>query len=337
MGNARRGKVIFIRSIIDFDHIGDKELSQFIAVSIGMDVDSLFDLLRKEAIVNEEQEKRFHIEMWRRLLSAVQQHYIVIDYVSDLVDRIVDPATMDSKFEEQALTEIKDIESSRYFTIGSIDMERRQIMLGNRDLFALDQENASEYAEFWYILRQQLCSYNDLLIITENEPSVQATLHKFADSRLLYSWDKSILETARMPVTLVPQGYLEVHDEDQIWVLKHAGEQIRINTIEHLYWAYAHPLLRVHQVYERILRDTGYDAVELASHMLENVPILINEGERLLYIDEAIRHVRSYSELLDENEQLKLKVEEVRNDTKGPSNSSLEQASDSDEQNTGEN
>ncbi|MNP72824.1 hypothetical protein D3C76_1694500 [compost metagenome] len=86
---------------------------------------------------------------------------------------------------------------------------------------------------------------------------------------------------------------------------------MEISEIEHLYWAYSHPLLTVRQVYERLLRDTGYDAEELAEHMLAHIPALINEGERLLYIDEALCHERSYAELLAENEMLKRELDEL--------------------------
>lgn len=330
-------KLFFVRSIVDFDQIEDKDLSQFIAVAYGMEIDSLFKLLQKEAVVNEEQQKILYVEMWKRLLIAVEQHYIVIDYISDLAERILDPETIDSTYKANAITEINDNESSRYFTIGSIDMERRQIVVGNHDLFALDQEDASTYAEFWYVLRQQLCSYNDLIEIIEDKQIIRTILQEFAVSRLLFTWDKSILETSRLPVALVPQGYLEKHDEDQMWVLNHGGEKIRVNSIQHLYWAYAHPLLMVHQVYERILRDTGYDAVELATHMLESIPALINEGDRLLYIDEAIRHSRSYAELLKENKQLKVEIEKLQNeDILNQSNISPDHSNGSNEQKPGE-
>lgn len=307
---------LFIRSIINYDLIREEPLSQLIAAAAAAGtVAAFFKQLQHElVVVEDEQLMQLYIQMWNVLQQGLRQHWIIIDYIPDLKEWLHEPASVSEQYEDTAIPTVVPLKegTERYFTLGRLDMDQQKIAIAQQEGLALEVDQGVQDAELWYLLRQQLCSYEDLAeMLSEETTDLQHGLDKLAGAKLLFAWDKSIMMSDRLPVSLVPQGYLESRTASNSWMINHSGSQVEISEIEHMYWAYSHPLLTIRQVYERLLLDTGYDAEELAGHMLAHIPDLINEGERLLYIDEVLCHERSYAELLAENEMLKRELDNL--------------------------
>ncbi|OMD44057.1 hypothetical protein [Paenibacillus odorifer] len=305
---------LYIRSIINYDLIREDPLSQLIAAAEGS-VAAFFKQLQHELVVVEDEQKmQLYIQMWNLLQQGVRQRWIIIDYIPELYEWLHEPAFLSERYEDSAIPTVVPLKegTERYFSLGRIDMEQRKIAIGQQEGLVLEGDQGIHDAELWYLLREQLCSYEDLSeMLSEETTDLRHGLDKLAGAKLLFAWDKSIMMSDRLPVSLVPQGYIESRTASNSWIINHSGSQVEISEIEHMYWAYSHPLLTIRQVYERLLLDTGYDADELAGHMLAHIPDLINEGERLLYIDEALCYERSYAELLAENEMLKRELDKL--------------------------